>query len=112
MIDLHSHFLPGIDDGAKDMNMTMEMLRQAENLGFKRLIATPHINENTTSDILEQIQKTFQQVITEKNSAGIRLELGLAGEIHFDSHLLSWLDHNFLKIGLQKKYVQTWKNFF
>ena len=105
MIDLHSHFLPGIDDGAKDMAITLEMLRQAENLGFKRLLATPHINENTTPEILEQIQNTFQLVITEKNSTGIHLELGLAGEIYFDGHLLSWLDHNFLKIGSMKKYI-------
>ena len=105
MIDLHSHFLPGIDDGAKDMDMTLDMLRQAESIGFTALLATPHINEHTTPEILLQIKQTFQQVVAEKNRAGINLELGLSGEIHFDAILLNWIEHDFLKIVKKKKYI-------
>ncbi len=105
MIDLHSHVLPGIDDGAQDMEMTLAMLRQAQELGFKKLLATPHINEHTTPDILNQIKITYEQVVAEKDRAGIQLDLDLAGEIHFDNHILSWLDHDFLKIGKRKKYI-------
>ena len=105
MIDLHSHFLPGIDDGAKDMDMTLDMLRQAENIGFKALVATPHINEYTTPDIILQITQIFEQVVSEKNSAGINLELALSGEIQFDANLLNWVQYDFLKIGKKKKYI-------
>lgn len=44
MIDIHSHILPGIDDGAGDMDDTLEMLRMAAGCGIKEMIATPHCN--------------------------------------------------------------------
>jgi protein-tyrosine phosphatase len=105
MIDLHSHFLPGIDDGAKDMDMTIDMLHQAESLGFKALLATPHINEYTTPEIISQITQIFERVVSEKNNAGINLELGLSGEIQFDTNLPNWVQYDFLKIGKKKKYI-------
>ena len=42
MIDLHSHILPGIDDGSKDINETIEMARLAVSEGIKTIICTPH----------------------------------------------------------------------
>lgn len=42
MIDLHCHILPGIDDGAKDMDETLEMARIATSQGIKNIICTPH----------------------------------------------------------------------
>ena len=42
MIDIHSHIIPGIDDGSKSMEMTMEMLRTAEQNGITHVFATPH----------------------------------------------------------------------
>lgn len=37
IVDIHSHVIPGIDDGSKDMEMTLEMLRNAEKMVLKRL---------------------------------------------------------------------------
>ena len=42
MIDLHSHILPGIDDGATDMVQSLEMARIYEDVGFRQVVATPH----------------------------------------------------------------------
>ncbi len=44
MIDIHSHILPGVDDGARDMDDTLEMLWMAAECGVKAIIATPHCN--------------------------------------------------------------------
>ena len=44
MIDLHSHILPGIDDGAPDMDASLEMARAAVADGVNTMIATPHVN--------------------------------------------------------------------
>ena len=44
--DIHSHVLPGVDDGARDMDMSMEMLRHAYEQGIRRMIVTPHHNVN------------------------------------------------------------------
>ncbi|MBR5302802.1 MAG: phosphoesterase [Clostridia bacterium] len=43
MIDIHAHILPGIDDGAKDEQMTKEMLARAADAGISSIICTPHV---------------------------------------------------------------------
>ncbi len=42
-VDIHSHLLPGIDDGAKDIDQSLSYISQLQELGFNRLICTPHI---------------------------------------------------------------------
>ena len=44
MIDIHSHILPGVDDGAQDIYDTLEMIRLAERSGIQAMVATPHCN--------------------------------------------------------------------
>lgn len=67
-IDIHSHLLPGIDDGAKDMNDTLSLLHTLKGYGFSQFITTPHIlpgvwnntktgilaNEETTKSLLKK----------------------------------------------------------
>lgn len=59
MIDLHNHLLPGIDDGAKKLEETLEFLRVAGRDGVKAVTATPHMKpgvyDNTRAAILERI---------------------------------------------------------
>lgn len=56
-VDMHSHLIPGIDDGAKDIDESLFLIRQLKDLGFKKLITTPHVvsggYNNTTQIILE-----------------------------------------------------------
>lgn len=42
MVDIHSHILPKIDDGSKNLSMTYEMLRKCSKEGVKKIVATPH----------------------------------------------------------------------
>jgi protein-tyrosine phosphatase len=60
MIDIHCHILPGLDDGAKDLNDSIEMARAAVAEGITTIIATPHFNgkyENTKEVILEKVKQ-------------------------------------------------------
>ena len=42
-VDVHSHLIPGIDDGADTMEVSMKLIRRMSELGFEKLITTPHI---------------------------------------------------------------------
>ncbi len=42
-VDMHSHLLPGIDDGLKEVEQSVEFIRDLKALGYKKLICTPHI---------------------------------------------------------------------
>jgi len=44
MFDIHSHILPGIDDGAKDLSESLALLKMAQSDGITHMVATPHIH--------------------------------------------------------------------
>jgi protein-tyrosine phosphatase len=50
MIDIHSHILPGVDDGARSWDITLEMCRLARQDGIEHMVATPHANDSYTFD--------------------------------------------------------------
>ena len=45
MIDMHSHILPNIDDGAKDVEETFQLIKEAEQVGFEAIVSTSHYME-------------------------------------------------------------------
>lgn len=83
MIDLHTHILPGIDDGSADIGISVEMANIAAGSGTRGLVATPHANqkgryENYFSEELEDLFRLLEQNI---HDAGIPLSLYLGMEI-------------------------------
>lgn len=46
MIDFHSHIIPAIDDGARELKEALEMLEEASSAGFDGVISTSHYMEN------------------------------------------------------------------
>ncbi len=82
VVDIHSHFLPGCDDGANNLHETMALLYEDRQEGVRDIIATPHYGkENGFSPKVEKIRFTFETVKkeVEKNSEeelGLRLYLG------------------------------------
>lgn len=88
MIDIHSHIIPGVDDGAKDMDTAMSMLRAAEKDGTETIIATPHFwygyYENNYQDIVQNVQK-LSSIAKE---CGINISILPGAEIFLDRHTL------------------------
>lgn len=64
MIDIHTHILPGIDDGAESMEEAYEMALMAVRSGVKALVATPHSNQGADflDDELKRQEKAFQEL--------------------------------------------------
>jgi protein-tyrosine phosphatase len=90
--DMHSHLIPGIDDGAPDMETSMKMIRGMNELGFKKLITTPHIQwemyKNTPENIREGCEAVKKQLLIER----IPVELTAAAEYFMDDHFDELLD--------------------
>lgn len=65
-VDIHSHILPGIDDGSKNLEETIQLLTQLKAIGFSKCIFTPHtlpeIWENTSEGITDTFQKTKLEI--------------------------------------------------
>ena len=89
MIDIHSHILPGIDDGSKNIKMTLDMLRMAEKDGTTDIIATPHFcrgyGEATYFQVKEYV-KHFNLLAKEEN---IDINIYYGQEVYYSESLLS-----------------------
>lgn len=83
MIDLHSHILPGLDDGARNLDDSLEIARGAVADGITAIAATPHVREDypTTSDAMEG---GVRQLSVALERAGIDLQLLPGGEISIE----------------------------
>lgn len=101
--DMHSHFLPGIDDGAPTVEDSIELISGMQALGYKKLITTPHIYwdlyKNTTSIIREKLDI----VKTELALRNIDIELEVAAEYFCDQHFESLIEkRDILSFGDQQ----------
>ena len=78
MIDIHSHVLYGVDDGAQSLDETRALLRQAYDQGIKTLIATPHQRKGRFEASRSTIDKHFQdlQTIAQEIAPDLTVHLG------------------------------------
>jgi protein-tyrosine phosphatase len=85
--DMHSHLLPGIDDGSPDMDTSLELIRGMAALGYEKLITTPHIMwdiyQNTAALIGEKLETLRARAVQE----GIGIDIHAAAEYFIDDHL-------------------------
>ena len=105
MIDLHSHFLFGIDDGSKDLATSMEMLRQAKELGITHLLATPHVDEQTSDETIGTIKKNFSEISDRIKKEKISLNIRLGAELAYDAGLLNLSEQTWIYIDSDHKYL-------
>src|SRR5947208_581271 len=79
-VDLHAHYLPALDDGATDREMSLQMLRAIASLGFSKLFATPHQRAGMFMPERAAIDGAFQAAQADAAAAGLTAELGLGAE--------------------------------
>lgn len=89
MVDLHSHILPGVDDGAKTPEDSLALLRAQLEGGVDRIALTPHFNaERTTVEAFCQKRaEAFGRLEAAVAEAGLQVELKLGAEVFFSSDL-------------------------
>jgi len=61
MTDCHSHLLPGVDDGVQSMEESLQILREMEQQGVRRVWLTPHVMEDIPNETLS-LQQKFQEL--------------------------------------------------
>ncbi len=89
MIDLHSHILPGIDDGARDWDETLRMCRMAAEDGVETLAATPHIVEGIYPNETPQIAAHLDEL--RRRLDGAAPEVILGAEVRVGANLVERL---------------------
>ena len=103
--DIHSHILPGVDDGAKDINMTMKMIDEAYSQGVRTMVATPHYypgHNNKSKAHIEKIYEEVSSVIKEKYSD---FTLLLGNEIYYKDEVVEKLKNKEIFTLADTRYV-------
>lgn len=89
--DIHSHILPGVDDGSKDMEMTLQMVDAAYAQGVRTMIATPHYypgHKNRSKSEIEAVYKETVSAVSEKYKD---FTLLLGNEIYYKTEVVELL---------------------
>ena len=87
MYDVHSHILPGLDDGAKTVDEFVAMARAAAAGGTTVMLATPHRRDVTEDFSIPYLRELFANMVEELDARGIGLTLTLGMENHLDPDL-------------------------
>lgn len=86
-VDIHSHFLPNIDDGSKSMEESVALLRRMQGYGIKNIICTPHVMESVWENSSEAIQQKLDALNAHlKSIAFTDITISAAAEYMLDAH--------------------------
>ena len=88
MLDLHCHILPGIDDGATDLDMALQMARIAADDGIHTIACTPHIYPGMYDNNADGIRAAIAAFQAELDHRGIPLRLVEGADVHLDLDLV------------------------
>ncbi|MCX8020071.1 MAG: histidinol phosphatase [Chitinophagaceae bacterium] len=103
--DMHSHLLPGIDDGAKDTETSLQLIKGLHQLGYTRLITTPHVLWDLYKNTPEIIKHKLQIVREALEQNNIPVEINAAAEYFLDDHVGDLLKRKEPLLAFGKNYV-------
>ena len=95
--DMHSHILPGVDDGIQDVGRATRALLLLNRIGYKKVKLTPHFMKDYPENTRANIEARFQAFLTEVGDE-TPVELSLGGEYMLDSCFLDRCEEGFLTL--------------
>ena len=101
-VDIHSHILPGIDDGAKNISQSIQLIHGMQKIGFGKMIATPHTMAGGWDNSYENIKESYEG-LTNKIEPG-QSDISFASEYLIDSSFLEKIQSQKL-LCLKDNYV-------
>jgi tyrosine-protein phosphatase YwqE len=111
-VDIHSHLLPGIDDGAKDLNNSIELIKQMRNYGIKNFITTPHILGDVYPNSSTTIKKKLMEVQNGLNSHNLKdISIRAAAEYMMDEQFVKLLEKDDI-LTLKDNYILVEMSYF
>jgi tyrosine-protein phosphatase YwqE len=82
--DIHSHFIPGIDDGSPDMETSILLIKKMQELGYSKVITTPHVMSDFYKNSSETILKGLADIRSELKLQNINMDIAAAAEYYID----------------------------
>ena len=112
-VDIHSHILPGIDDGATDINNSIALLQKMASRGIRDFITTPHILGDlypNTPEIIKNQLTMLKKELVNRNISNISIQA--AAEYMMDEHFVKLLDNEQELLTLKDNLVLVEMSYF
>jgi len=103
-VDIHSHLLPGIDDGVKTITEAVEIIKRFKILGYSKLITTPHVISDSYPNNKQIITKKLQDVKEALQDNNIEIILEAGAEYYVDMEFLELIENDEL-IPFMEHYI-------
>ena len=87
-VDMHSHLIPGIDDGSKTMEESLHLIKRLADYGLRKIITTPHIMSEYYRNTPEIITMGLEDLRKAVKNEGISIEIEAAAEYYMDEIFL------------------------
>lgn len=87
-VDMHSHLLPGLDDGVQSIEESLDLIQRLQSFGYKKLITTPHVMGDFYKNSPVDIQASLEELRQAVTDRGLDVEIGAAAEYYLDEWLL------------------------
>ena len=111
-VDIHSHLLPSIDDGAKDLNNSIELIQKMSSYGIKNFITTPHVLGDVYPNSSETINNKLKEVRDELNNRNITdITINAAAEYMMDEQFSALLEKGDI-LTLKDNYILVEMSYF
>ncbi|MGH2644142.1 MAG: CpsB/CapC family capsule biosynthesis tyrosine phosphatase, partial [Chitinophagaceae bacterium] len=110
--DLHSHLIPGIDDGSPDMETSLSLINSLSEMGYKKIITTPHIMQERFQNNPGIISQGCQSVQQELASQEKKVDFHAAAEYLLDPGLMETLEKGEPLLTLSGKKILVEFSFF
>lgn len=105
IIDIHSHILPGVDDGAKNMDETIRMLDIAMSEGIEGIVVTPHFETGKDAQWRLKFKKAYQQVTQYILENWLPIKLYGGNEIYYSDSVTEELQSKHVCTINKSKYI-------
>lgn len=105
MIDIHSHIVFEVDDGAKNIEQSIEMLKEARKAGFEKVIVTPHYMEEYYEEEKQEIEKKVEILREKMREINCKIEILQGNEIYITNQMNELLEKEKSTTLNQSQYV-------
>ena len=105
LYDIHCHILPGVYDGAKNMDIALALIEKEIEAGVETIILTPHFRKEMFEPDMEDIWNAYDELLYETRYKNIRLYLGC--EFHANMEMVETLDNDLRPTLADSRYVLT-----
>jgi protein-tyrosine phosphatase len=111
LVDIHSHLLPGLDDGVQSYEESEDVILHFQKMGYRKLITSPHVMSDTYKNTSEKILSRLSKLRAYLDTQEIDMEIEAAAEYYLDEQVFKMVENDEQMLTFGKKLLLFETNF-